>query len=640
MAKRIPYIPNRVIDTNGISDGATIDVFQTGTTTRVSIYSDEALTTPLANPYTVVAGAAVPAIYHGETANIRVRVKQSDGTTISDDDPFEAPVTDVALASPDAGKGAALVGFKRSGSDTIDDTVRDWLEDRIPYASEFTSIKAAVERDTGISHVLDIPIGTYALTAQASITAYSLISGHGDMSQVTVPAITTGIAFTSHTGVFDDHPHNVLRDFRITGDGTFAAYPGDQNGTSKGVSFAEVDNIGSLGNAEGMVFELHDTGRHIKRSYGHTGRRNYYRANKVGLKLENVTSFTEYDIYARYNSAAAVQIIGGQNVSFCGGAIEGNPGKALEYVDDGSSTWGQLNINDVYFETNGDRDGGVPSIDVPFNANVMVNITGGNYWLNTASGITSGPYRLGPSLSLDGATINGSFYAKEVTGFRNCRGPGLGVWNTMATEALARTYGLTAPAIFHEFKPAAYEHTFTSGNTSGLIIGTKVMGRGPQTVPTTPNIANLTYPFGLGGPATVTENTGLDYGDGSFANIAFAASVGNFSSNYSTLCSFPDSTKPFRTFCMLIRPDADAELGFVMSVGGQSITGYYKLLANTTYRVVFTAQAPMTAGGSVLRMFPLDATAPAVNVLPIWQGQCDTYIEQLKHIEMLVEGAL
>lgn len=116
MAKRIPYIPNRVIDTNGISDGATIDVFQAGTTTRVSIYSEESLTTPLANPYTVVAGAAVPAIYHGETANIRVRVKQSDGTTISDDDPFEAPVTDVALASPDAGKGAALVGLDTGGN--------------------------------------------------------------------------------------------------------------------------------------------------------------------------------------------------------------------------------------------------------------------------------------------------------------------------------------------------------------------------------------------------------------------------------------------------------------------------------------------------------------------------------------------
>lgn len=109
MARRIPYIPNRVIDTNGISDGATIDVFETGTTTRVSIYSDEALTTPLSNPYTVSAGAAVPEIYHGETDAIRVRVTQDDGTVVSDDDPFTAPVTDADLSSTDSAKGVDLV---------------------------------------------------------------------------------------------------------------------------------------------------------------------------------------------------------------------------------------------------------------------------------------------------------------------------------------------------------------------------------------------------------------------------------------------------------------------------------------------------------------------------------------------------
>lgn len=88
MSQRITYIPNRVIDANGISDGATIDVFATGTTTPVTIYSDAALATPITNPVTVAAGAAVPPIYHNETSVPRVRVTQSDGTVISDDDPF------------------------------------------------------------------------------------------------------------------------------------------------------------------------------------------------------------------------------------------------------------------------------------------------------------------------------------------------------------------------------------------------------------------------------------------------------------------------------------------------------------------------------------------------------------------------
>lgn len=116
MAKRIPYIPNRVIDTNGISDGASIYVYETGTTTPVAIYSDETLLTPLANPYVVAAGAAVGEIYHAWNRNVRVRVVADGGTVISDDDPFKAPVTDADLASTDAGKGAGLVGVEGGGN--------------------------------------------------------------------------------------------------------------------------------------------------------------------------------------------------------------------------------------------------------------------------------------------------------------------------------------------------------------------------------------------------------------------------------------------------------------------------------------------------------------------------------------------
>lgn len=123
MARRLTYIPNRVIDTNGISDGASIYVYQTGTTTLVSLYSDESLTTPIANPYVVPAGAAVPEIYHDHSGNIRVRVVQSGGGVVSDDDPYQAPVTDIDLASTDTGKGAALVAYKAPYTDTVSRTI-------------------------------------------------------------------------------------------------------------------------------------------------------------------------------------------------------------------------------------------------------------------------------------------------------------------------------------------------------------------------------------------------------------------------------------------------------------------------------------------------------------------------------------
>jgi hypothetical protein len=85
---RITYIPNRVIDSNGIADGASVYVYLASTTTPVTIYADEALTTPLSNPVVVPAGSAVPPIYYGTDLSVRVRVVAVDGTVVSDDNPY------------------------------------------------------------------------------------------------------------------------------------------------------------------------------------------------------------------------------------------------------------------------------------------------------------------------------------------------------------------------------------------------------------------------------------------------------------------------------------------------------------------------------------------------------------------------
>lgn len=84
----IKYIPNRVIDTNGISDGASLYVYQAGTSTPVSLYSDAGLTTPVSNPYVVAAGAEVPDLYHNYAGEIRLRVVETGGTVAMDEDPY------------------------------------------------------------------------------------------------------------------------------------------------------------------------------------------------------------------------------------------------------------------------------------------------------------------------------------------------------------------------------------------------------------------------------------------------------------------------------------------------------------------------------------------------------------------------
>ena len=113
MAQRYTYIPNRVIDTNGISDGAIIFIYQSGTTTLVPLYTDASLSVSKENPFIVPAGAAVPKVYHDYSGLIRVRVVQSDGTVVSDDDPYIEPVSSADL-STDA--GASLIGAPIGGT--------------------------------------------------------------------------------------------------------------------------------------------------------------------------------------------------------------------------------------------------------------------------------------------------------------------------------------------------------------------------------------------------------------------------------------------------------------------------------------------------------------------------------------------
>lgn len=114
---RIQYIPNRVIDTNGISDGARLYVYQSGTTTLVPLFSDSALTVSITNPIVAPAGAEVPVFYTSYSGSIRLRVVEDSGAISMDEDPYVAPITGAELtAYPtldflSSEDGASAVGF-------------------------------------------------------------------------------------------------------------------------------------------------------------------------------------------------------------------------------------------------------------------------------------------------------------------------------------------------------------------------------------------------------------------------------------------------------------------------------------------------------------------------------------------------
>lgn len=106
----ITDIPHRIINAGAIAGGASIYVYEAGTLTTVSLFSDEGLTVPVSNPFVVAAGTPVPELFHGFNGQLHVKVVDSGSTVLFDDDPYDRPASANELLSAEFGKGAALVG--------------------------------------------------------------------------------------------------------------------------------------------------------------------------------------------------------------------------------------------------------------------------------------------------------------------------------------------------------------------------------------------------------------------------------------------------------------------------------------------------------------------------------------------------
>lgn len=238
MAARIRYIPNRVIDTNGISDGASIYVYQSGTTTPVSIYSDSGLTTPLANPYSVNAGAPVPEIFSSTpVASLRVRVVSAGGDVISDDDPYDPPANAADLASTDSDKGAALIGWFADFPDAEGRALAEKLKDSVSVKDFGAKGDDAVTDDTdAFNKALDAgakwvmtPAGIYKTSDTLIIpNNTSLVGqgmGHGSNGRTTIKHYGTAGAAVELQGFYTELA------------GLFLYYQGSDKGDVVGVKY-------------------------------------------------------------------------------------------------------------------------------------------------------------------------------------------------------------------------------------------------------------------------------------------------------------------------------------------------------------------------------------------------------------------
>lgn len=152
----------RLIAPNGRNVGASIYFYTTGTLTPATIYSDAALTTPLANPVVVAAGAQVPAFYLDPAVTYRRRIVWTDATLTPDDtDPYDA----------EGAVEASQATYRPSGTGAVTRTAQAKLRDIISRSDYDTLANAWTA--AGFKPLIDPTTGKMFLTIDASPLNYS-----------------------------------------------------------------------------------------------------------------------------------------------------------------------------------------------------------------------------------------------------------------------------------------------------------------------------------------------------------------------------------------------------------------------------------------------------------------------------------
>lgn len=145
MANSISIFPNRVLDANGDPvPGAKAYFYQSGTTTPVTVYSDQACTIPHPTPLEADGNGVFPAFYPASAAAVKVDVTTALGAAVPG-----YPIDPVVITSS-ASTGASSVSF----SPTVE----------IPV----TNVQAAIEAVQGNLDDLGVTATGAALISAAS----------------------------------------------------------------------------------------------------------------------------------------------------------------------------------------------------------------------------------------------------------------------------------------------------------------------------------------------------------------------------------------------------------------------------------------------------------------------------------------
>jgi hypothetical protein len=197
----LPFRP--VINQNGeFESGALMTVYKAGTTTLEPLFANAEKTVPVNNPVTADGFGVFPPIYFSDTQPVRVLIKQSDGTTLFDVDPYISTVFEAEAILDEA--ATAVLEANASKEDAQAAAAAAALSEAIvvaltgtPYASTAAGIAATSNGDYFYVNSSGT-IKVYLNNSGTAVLQYDFLTATEVASQIAAKANAT------HTHVISD----------------------------------------------------------------------------------------------------------------------------------------------------------------------------------------------------------------------------------------------------------------------------------------------------------------------------------------------------------------------------------------------------------------------------------------------------
>lgn len=220
---------------DAVNAGGIVTFYNTGTTTLKTVYSDSALSTPLANPYTLDnAGRFGGPIYAADGERYAIKEETSGGAEIRTRDPVWGTVEEPVDSSYTPSHTGAV---SRTVASKLDETVSvtDFGATGDGATDDTAAVQAAIDAGNAF-----FPAGTYLISSTLTVPSSRLLSGDGRGSIVKLAsASNTNMVQNSNYSAGTNADITILN---LAFDGNVANQTNNGSYDKMGIAFKGVTN--------------------------------------------------------------------------------------------------------------------------------------------------------------------------------------------------------------------------------------------------------------------------------------------------------------------------------------------------------------------------------------------------------------